>query len=129
MTTVIKHARDARTPLRTDISPVDALVLSCLTYMDFHALPGPRSPCDCLLREVTQASLIPSLYHYSLASHTDRSLLEPVGANARFGGLRVHDAVTRLMSRPLAQSGAITLVDGTKTTYVVLRGTGASAVG
>ena len=129
MTTVIKHARDARTPLRADLSPADALALTCLVYVDFHALPGPRSPRGCLLREVAQASSIPSLYRYSLASHADRPLLESAGASARFGGLRVRDAVTRLTSRPLAQFGTVTFVDEAGATYVVLRGTDASAVG
>lgn len=111
MTTVIEHVRDSRTPLRADLSPTDALALSCLVYVDFHALPGPRSPRGCLLREVAQASSIPSLYRYSLASHADRPLLEAAGASARFGGLRVCDAVTRLTSRPLAQFGAVTFID------------------
>ncbi len=129
MTTVIEHARDSHTPLRADLSPADALALSCLVYVDFHALPGPRSPRECLLREVAQASSIPSLYRYSLASHADRPLLEAAGASARFGGLRVRDAVTRLTSSPLAQFGAVTFVDEAGATYVVFRGTDASAVG
>lgn len=129
MTTVIEHVRDSRTPLRADLSPADALALSCLVYVDFHALPGPRSPRGCLLREVAQASSIPSLYRYSLASHSDRPLLEAAGASARFGGLRVRDAVTRLTSSPLAQFGAVTFIDEAGATYVVLRGTDASAVG
>ena len=122
MTTVIEHARDSRTPLRSDLSPADALALSCLVYVDFHALPGPRSPRGCLLREVAQASSIPSLYHYSLVSHADRQLLEAAGASARFGGLRVRDAVTRLTSRPLAQFGAVTFIDEAGATYVVFAG-------
>lgn len=129
MNTVIEHVRDSRTPLRADLSPADALALSCLVYVDFHALPGPRSPRGCLLREVAQASSIPSLYRYSLASHADRPLLEAAGASARFGGLHVRDAVTRLTSRPLAQFGAITFIDEAGATYVVFRGTDASAVG
>ena len=129
MTTVIEHVRDSRTPLRADLSPTDALALSCLVYVDFHALPGPRSPRGCLLREVAQASSIPSLYRYSLASHADRPLLEAAGASARFGGLRVCDAVTRLTSSPLAQFGAVTFIDEAGATYVVFRGTDASAVG
>lgn len=129
MTTVIEHARDSCTPLRADLSPADALVLSCLVYVDFHALPGPRSPRGCLLREVAQASSIPSLYRYSLASHADRPLLEAAGASARFGGLRVCDAVTRLTSSPLAQFGAVSFIDEAGATYVVFRGTDASAVG
>ena len=129
MTTVIEHARDSCTPLRADLSPADALVLSCLVYVDFHALPGPRSPRGCLLREVAQASSIPSLYRYSLASHADRPLLEAAGASARFGCLRVRDAVTRLTSNPLAQFGAVTFIDEAGATYVVFRGTDASAVG
>lgn len=129
MTTVIEHARDSHTPLRADLSPADALALSCLVYVDFHALPGPRSPRECLLREVAQASSIPSLYRYSLASHADRPLLEAAGVSARFGGLRVRDAVTRLTSSPLAQFGAVTFVDEAGATYVVFRGTDASAVG
>ena len=129
MTSVIEHARDSCTPLRADLSHADALVLSCLVYVDFHALPGPRSPRGCLLREVAQASSIPSLYRYSLASHADRPLLEAAGASARFGGLRVRDAVTRLRSNPLAQFGAVTFIDEAGATYVVFRGTDASAVG
>ena len=129
MTTVIEHARDSHTPLRADLSPADALALTCLVYVDFHALPGPRSPRECLLREVTQASSIPSLYRYSLASHADRPLLEAAGVSARFGGLRVRDAVTRLTSSPLAQFGAVTFVDEAGASYVVFRGTDASAVG
>ena len=129
MNTVIEHVRDSRTPLRADLSPADAFALSCLVYVDFHALPGPRSPRGCLLREVAQASSIPSLYRYSLASHADRPLLEAAGASARFGGLHVRDAVTRLTSRPLAQFGAITFIDEAGATYVVFRGTDASVVG
>ena len=129
MTAVIEYVRDSRTPLRADLSPADALALSCLVYVDFHALPGPRSPRGCLLREVAHASSIPSLYRYSLASHADRPLLEAAGASARFGGLHVRDAVTRLTSRPLAQFGAITFIDEAGATYVVFRGTDASAVG
>ena len=129
MTTVIEYVRHAQEPLRADLSPADALVFSCLVYVDFHALPGPRSPRGCLLREVAQASSIPSLYRYSLASHADRPLLEAAGASARFGGLRVRDAVTRLTSNPLAQFGAVTFIDEAGATYVVFRGTDASAVG
>lgn len=77
MAIVVEHVRDSRTPLRADLSPADALALSCLVYVDFHALPGPRSPRGCLLREVTQASSIPSLYRYSLASHADRPSSRP----------------------------------------------------
>ena len=129
MAIVVEHVRDSRTPLRADLSPADALALSCLVYVDFHALPGPRSPRGCLLREVTQASSIPSLYRYSLASHADRPLLEAAGVSARFGGLRVRDAVTRLTSSPLGQFGAVTFVDEAGASYVVFRGTDASAVG
>ncbi len=129
MTTVVEHVRDSLTPLRANLSPTDALALSCLVYVDFHALPGPRSPHGCLLREVAQASSIRSLYRYSLVSHADRQLLEAAGASARFGGLRVRDAVTRLASRPLAQFGAVTFIDEAGATYVVFRGTDASAVG
>ena len=129
MTTVVEHVRDSLTPLRANLSPTDALALSCLVYVDFHALPGPRSPRGCLLREVAQASSIRSLYRYSLVSHADRQLLEAAGASARFGGLRVRDAVTRLTSRPLAQFGAVTFIDEAGATYVVFRGTDASAVG
>ena len=129
MTTVIEYVRHAQEPLRADLSPADALALSCLIYVDFHALPGPRSPQGCLLRELAQASSIPSLYRYSLASHADRPLLEAAGASAHFGGLRVRDAVTRLTSSPLAQFGAVTFIDEAGATYVVFRGTDASAVG
>ena len=129
MATILDYVRQAHSPLQADLSPADALALTGLVYVDFHALPGPRSPRGCLLREVAQASSIPSLYRYSLASHADRPLLESAGASARFGGLRVRDAVTRLTSRPLAQFGAVTFVDEAGATYVVLRGTDASAVG
>ena len=129
MTTVVEHVRDSRTPLRADLSSADALALSCLVYVDFHALPGPRSPRGCLLREVAHASSTQSLYRYSLVSHADRPLLEAAGASARFGGLRVRDAVTRLTVSPLAQFGAVTFVDEAGATYVVFRGTDASVVG
>ena len=128
MTTVVEYARDSHTPLRADLSPADALVLSCLVYVDFHALPGPRSPRGCQLREVAQASSIPSLYRYSLASHADRPLLEAAGASGRFGGLQVRDAATRLTSSLLAQFGAVTFIDEAGVTYVVFRGTDASVV-
>ena len=129
MTTIVEHVRESRTPLRADLSPADALALTCLVYVDFHALPGPRSPRGCLLREVAQASSIPSLYRYSSPTHEDRPLLEAAGSSARFGGLRVCDAVTRLGTRPLAQFGAATFIDEAGATYVVFRGTDASAVG
>jgi len=41
----------------------------------------------------------------------------------------VRDAVTRLTSSPLAQFGAVTFIDEAGATYVVFRGTDASAVG
>ena len=129
MTTVVEHVRDSRTPLRADLSPADALALSCLVYVDFHALPGPRSQRGCLLREVAHASSTQSLYRYSLVSHADRPLLEAAGASARFGGMRVRDAITRMTVSPLAQFGAVTFIDEAGATYVVFRGTDASAVG
>ena len=129
MTTVIEYVRHAQEPLRADLSPADALALSCLIYVDFHALPGPRSPQGCLLREVAHASSTQSLYRYSLVSHADRPLLETAGASARFGGMRVRDAITRMTVSPLAQFGAVTFVDEAEATYVVFRGTDASAVG
>ncbi len=127
--TILDYVRQAHSPLQADLSPADALALSCLVYVDFHALPGPRSPRGCLLREVAQASSIPSLYRYSSPTHEDRPLLEAAGSSARFGGLRVCDAVTRLGTRPLAQFGAATFIDEAGATYVVFRGTDASAVG
>jgi len=127
--TILDYVRQAHSPLQADLSPADALALTCLVYVDFHALPGPRSPRGCLLREVAQASSIPSLYRYSSPTHADRQLLEAAGCSARFGGLRVRDAVTRLGTHPLAQFGAATFIDEAGTTYVVFRGTDASAVG
>ena len=129
MTTILDYVRQAHSPLRADLSPADALALSCLVYVDFHALSGPRSPRGCLLREVAQASSIPSLYRSSSPTHADRGLLEAAGSSARFGGLRVCDAVTRLGTHPLAQFGAVTFIDEAGATYVVFRGTDASAVG
>ena len=129
MTTILDYVRQAHSPLQADLSPADALTLSCLVYVDFHALPGPRSPRGCLLREVAQASSIPSLYRSSSPTHADRPLLEAAGSSARFGGLRVRDAVTRLRTRPFAQFGAATFIDEAGATYVVFRGTDASAVG
>ena len=129
MTTILDYVRQAHSPLRADLFPADALALSCLVYVDFHALPGPRSPRGCLLREVAQASSIPSLYRSSSPTHADRGLLEAAGSSAQFGGLRVCDAVTRLGTRPLAQFGAATFIDEAGATYVVFRGTDASAVG
>ena len=129
MTTILDYVRQAHSPLQADLSPADALALSCLVYVDFHALPGPRSPHGCLLREVAQASSIPSLYRSSSPTHADRPLLEAAGSSARFGGLRVRDAVTRLRTRPFAQFGAATFIDEAGATYVVFRGTDASAVG
>ena len=129
MATILDYVRQAHSPLQADLSPADALTLSCLVYVDFHALPGPRSPRGCLLREVAQASSIPSLYRSSSPTHADRPLLEAAGSSARFGGLRVRDAATRLRTRPFAQFGAATFIDEAGATYVVFRGTDASAVG
>lgn len=129
MATILDYVRQAHSPLQADLSPADALALTCLVYVDFHALPGPRSPRGCLLREVAQASSIPSLYRYSSPTHADRQLLEVAGCSERFGGLRVRDAVTRLGTHPLAQFGAATFIDEAGTTYVVFRGTDVSAVG
>ena len=129
MATILDYVRQAHSPLQADFSPADALALTCLVYVDFHALPGPRSPRGCRLWEVAQASSIPSLYRYSSPTHEDRPLLEAAGSSARFGGLRVCDAVTRLGTRPLAQFGAVTFIDEAGATYVVFRGTDASAVG
>lgn len=129
MTTIIDHARNATSPLRADASPADALALAALSYVDFHALPGPRSARGCLLREVARASSVRALYRHSLVTHSDRPLLEAVGSSPRFRGVRVRDAITRIGAQPLAQFGAATFVDEAGTSYVVFRGTDASAVG
>ena len=128
MATVVEHVR-ARAHRSTRTSPLPTPSLSRLVYVDFHALPGPRTPRGCLLREVAQASSIQSWYRYSLASHADRPLLETAGASGRFGGLRVRDAVTRIGASPLAQFGAVTFADETDDRFVLFRGTEASAVG
>lgn len=129
MTTIIDHARNATSPLRADASPADALALAALSYVDFHALPGPCSARGCLLREVARASSVRALYRHSLVTHSDRPLLEAVGSSPRFRGVRVRDAITRIGAQPLAQFGAATFVDEAGTSYVVFRGTDASAVG
>ncbi len=105
MATVVEHVR-ARAHRSTRTSPLPTPSLSRLVYVDFHALPGPRTPRGCLLREVAQASSIQSWYRYSLASHADRPLLETAGASGRFGGLRVRDAVTRIGASPPSPSSA-----------------------
>ena len=129
MTTIIDYVRSATTPLRSDLSPADALALACLTYVDCHALPGPRSTHGCLLRDVAQASSIPALFRHSSVTHSDRALLEAVGASPRFRSLHVRDAVTRIGTRPLAQFGALTFVDEAGARFVVFRGTDTTAVG
>lgn len=133
MTTIIDYVRGATTPLRSALSPADALALATLTYVDFHALAGPRSPNGCLLREVAQASSIRALYDRAMVTDHNctllRSLLRAAGGSPRFRSLRVRDAVTRIGVQPLAQFGAVTFIDEAGATYVVLRGTDASAVG
>ena len=133
MTTIIDYVRSARTPLRSDLSPADALTLATLTYANFHALAGPRSTRGCRLREVAQASSISALYDHAMVTERNcallRSLLCAVGESPRFRDIRVRDAVTRIGVQPLAQFGAVTFVDEAGATYVVFRGTDASAVG
>lgn len=129
MTAIIDYVRSATPPLRSDLSPADALTLACLTYVDCHALPGPRSTHGCLLRDVAQASSIPALFRHSSVTHSDRALLEAVGASPRFRGVRVRDAVTRIGVQPLAQFGALTFVDEAGARFVVFRGTETTAVG
>ena len=129
MATIIDYVRSATTPLRSDLSPADALTLASLTYVDFHALPGPRTTHGCLLRDVARASSIPALYRHSVVTHSDRPLLEAVGASPRFWGVHVRDAVTRIGASPLAQFGALTFVDEAGARFVVFRGTDTTAVG
>ena len=129
MTAIIDYVRSATPPLRSDLSPADALTLASLTYVDCHALPGPRSTHGCLLRDVAQASSIPDLFRHSSVTHSDRALLEAVGASPRFRGVRVRDAVTKIGTCPLAQFGALTFVDEAGARFVVFRGTDTTAVG
>ena len=133
MTTIIDYVRGATTPLRSALSPADALALATLTYVDFHALAGPRSPNGCLLREVAQASSIRALYDRAMVTDHNcallRSLLRAAGGSPRFRSLRVRDAVTRIGVQPLAQFGAVTFIDEAGATYVVFRGTDGTAVG
>ena len=133
MTTIIDYVRSARTPLRSDLSPADALTLATLTYANFHALAGPRSTRGCRLRKVAQASSISALYDHAMVTERNcallRSLLCAVGASPRFRDIRVRDAVTRIGVQPLAQFGAVTFVDEAGATYVVFRGTDGTAVG
>ena len=82
MTTVIEHVRDSHTPLRADLSPTDALALSCLVYVDFHALPGPRSTRGCLLRDVAQASFNRALYDHAMLSEHNCTLLRSGASSA-----------------------------------------------
>ena len=133
VTTIIDYVRGATTPLRSALSPADALALATLTYVDFHALAGPRSPNGCLLREVAQASSIRALYDRAMVTDHNcallRSLLRAAGGSPRFRSLRVRDAVTRIGVQPLAQFGAVTFIDEAGATYVVFRGTDGTAVG
>lgn len=129
MATILDYVRQAHSPLQADLSPADALTLASLAYVDFHALPGPRTTHGCLLRYVARASSIPALYRHSMVTHSDRPLLEAVGASPRFWGVRVRDAVTRIGTSPLAQFGALTFVDEAGARFVVFRGTDTTAVG
>ena len=82
MATVVEHVR-ARAHRSTRTSPLPTPSLSRLVYVDFHALPGPRTPRGCLLREVAQASSIQSWYRYSLASRSPGSALPPSPSSAQ----------------------------------------------
>lgn len=133
MTTIIDYVRRATTPLRTDLTPADALILATLSYADFHTLAGPRSARGCLLREVAQASSIRALYDHAMLTERNRvllrSLLGAVGASPRFRDMRVRDAVTRIGVQPLTQFGAVTFIDEAGASYVAFRGTDGTAVG
>ena len=133
MTTIIDYVRRATTPLRTDLTPADALILATLSYADFHTLAGPRSARGCPLREVAQASSIRALYDHAMLTERNRvllrSLLGAVGASPRFRDMRVRDAVTRIGVQPLAQFGAVTFIDEAGASYVAFRGTDGTAVG
>ena len=122
MATIIDYVRAARTPLAGDLTPADALALCSLIYTDFHALAGPRSATGCVLGEVARASSIPALYRHALPTHADRPLLEAAGTSPRFREVRVRDAVTRLVPRPLAQFGAATFVDSSGCCFIAFLG-------
>ena len=129
MATIIDYVRGARTPLAGDLTPADALALCSLIYTDFHALAGPRSATGCILGEVARASSIPALYRHALPTHADRPLLEAAGTSPRFREVRVRDAVTRLVPRPLAQFGAATFVDSSGCCFIAFRGMDATSIG
>lgn len=82
MTTIIDYVRRATTPLRTDLTPADALTLAALSYADFHALVGPRSARGCLLSEVAQASSTLALYDHAMVTKRYRSLLRSGASSA-----------------------------------------------
>ena len=82
MTTIIDYVRRATTPLRTDLTPADALTLAALSYADFHALSDPRSTRGCLLREVAQASSILALYDHAMVTERNRALLRSGASSA-----------------------------------------------
>ena len=82
MTTIIDYVRRATTPLRTDLTPADALTLAALSYADFHALVGPRSARGCLLSEVAQASSILALYDHTMVTKHNRALLHSGASSA-----------------------------------------------
>ena len=82
MTTIIDYVRRATTPLRTDLTPADALILATLSYADFHTLAGPRSARGCLLREVAQASSILALYDHAMVTERNRALLRSGASSA-----------------------------------------------
>ena len=82
VTTIIDYVRKATTPLRTDLTPADALTLAALSYADFHALVGPRSTRGCLLSEIAQASSILALYDHTIVTKHNRALLRSGASSA-----------------------------------------------
>ena len=102
MTTIIDYVRKATTPLRTDLTPADALTLAALSYADFHALVGPRSARGCLLSEIAQASSILALYDHTMVTKHNRALLRSGASSAsclgfgRFGSPKTAERPLRV---------------------------------
>lgn len=117
--------------LQASVTPVDALILSALSYVQFDALVSEKYDEGPTLLEVSQMfqELPSEALESRLRDSRDEELIQSLGESRRFGSLRLTAVKELLDEEKELQFAAITLLLEEGGAFVAFRGTDGTLTG
>ena len=132
MQTIVGYAeKEMQTLEKKPFNPVDSLVLSQLSYLNFRSLVSddPESRLPVPMKELLKAEYFEEILEGVWDKINNKKLLFAVAASPRFRDIRVGIYVDEIDVKQEKQFSAITFFLNEETAYIAFRGTDATIVG